>query len=57
MIAALIGFGVADGLAIVAVLVYRGFAFWLPMLPGVLAYVELVRSSTRSTVAPPHRRR
>lgn len=56
MIAALIGFGVADGLAIVAVLVYRAFAFWLPMLPGAVAYVQLLRSSTGSaTVAHGHR--
>jgi uncharacterized membrane protein YbhN (UPF0104 family) len=34
MIGALIGFGVSGGLAIVAVLAYRAFAFWLPVLPG-----------------------
>jgi uncharacterized membrane protein YbhN (UPF0104 family) len=57
MIGALIGFGVADGLAIVAVLVYRGFAFWLPVLPGVVAYVELVRASTGPpAVTPTHGR-
>ncbi len=34
MIAALIGFGVSGGLAIVGVLTYRAFAFWLPIVPG-----------------------
>jgi uncharacterized membrane protein YbhN (UPF0104 family) len=42
MIAALIGFGVAGGLAIVAVLAYRAFAFWIPLVPGSIAYVQLV---------------
>ena len=43
MIGALIGFGVDDGLAVAAVLSYRVFAYWLPILPGALAYVGLVR--------------
>jgi uncharacterized membrane protein YbhN (UPF0104 family) len=43
MIGALIGFGVDSGLAIVGVLSYRLFAFWLPITPGVLAYVQLLR--------------
>jgi uncharacterized membrane protein YbhN (UPF0104 family) len=43
MIGALIAFGVADGLAIVAVLSYRAFAFWLPTIPGVVSYVRLRR--------------
>jgi putative heme transporter len=41
MIAALIGFDVASGLAVVAVLSYRAFAFWLPTLPGAIAYLQL----------------
>jgi uncharacterized membrane protein YbhN (UPF0104 family) len=44
MIGALIAFGVPGGLAIVAVLAYRGFAFWLPMVPGAIAYVQLLRT-------------
>lgn len=44
MIGALIGFGVPGGLALVAVLAYRGFAFWLPMLPGAVAYFTLRRT-------------
>jgi putative heme transporter len=47
MIGALIGFGVDSGLAVVAVLVYRGFSFWLPMVPGVLAYFGLRRTVSR----------
>jgi uncharacterized protein (TIRG00374 family) len=45
MIGALIGFGVSGGLAIVAVLSYRAFAFWLPTVPGAIAYAQLLRES------------
>jgi hypothetical protein len=41
MIGALVAFGAAPGLALVAVLAYRVFAFWLPIAPGALAYVQL----------------
>lgn len=56
MIGALIAFGVADGLAIVSVLSYRAFAFWLPTIPGVISYVRLRRevadwSDDRSAVS------
>lgn len=44
MIGALIAFGVNSGLAIVAVLSYRVFAFWLPIAPGALAYFQLLRA-------------
>lgn len=44
MIGALIAFGVPAGLAVAAVLTYRAFAFWLPTLPGVVAYVQLLRT-------------
>ena len=43
MIAASIGFGVSAGLAVVAVLTYRAIAFWLPSIPGAIAYVRLRR--------------
>ncbi len=43
MIGALVAFGVGGGLAVVAVLAYRLFAFWLPTLPGALAYLQLRR--------------
>jgi uncharacterized protein (TIRG00374 family) len=53
MIAALIGFGVPAGLAVVAVLTYRAFAFWLPTIPGLLAYLRLRHSVRDWAGAPP----
>jgi uncharacterized protein (TIRG00374 family) len=44
MIGALVAFGVSGSLALVAVLVYRFFAFWLPTLPGTIAYFQLRRT-------------
>jgi uncharacterized protein (TIRG00374 family) len=44
MIGAFIAFGVDHGLAVVAVLTYRAFAFWLPTLPGGIAYFQLRRT-------------
>jgi uncharacterized protein (TIRG00374 family) len=37
MIGAFVAFGVSGSLALVAVLVYRLFAFWLPSIPGAVA--------------------
>src|SRR3954468_10768176 len=47
MVGALIAFGVDPELALIAVLAYRGFAFWLPIAPGALAYVGLRRTVAR----------
>jgi uncharacterized protein (TIRG00374 family) len=47
MIGAFIGFGVDDGLAVVAVLTYRAFAFWLPTIPGAIAFFQLRRTVQR----------
>ena len=47
MIGAFAAFGVDAGLAVVAVLVYRGFTFWLPTIPGVIAYLQLRRTVER----------
>lgn len=44
MIGALAAFGVEFGLATVSVLTYRALAFWLPTLPGALAYLQLRRT-------------
>ncbi len=44
LIGALIAFGVPGSLAIVAVLTYRAFSFWLPTIPGAVAYVQLRRT-------------
>jgi uncharacterized membrane protein YbhN (UPF0104 family) len=43
MIGAFLAFGVNAPIAVVAVLVYRAFAFWLPTVPGAIAYVQLRR--------------
>ena len=43
MIGAFVAFGVDPASAIVAVLAYRFFAFWLPILPGALAFFQLRR--------------
>ncbi len=47
LIGAFIAFGVEGSLAIVAVLTYRAFAFWLPTIPGVIAYLQLRRTVAR----------
>jgi uncharacterized protein (TIRG00374 family) len=41
MIGAFAAFGVDAGLAVVAVLVFRAFTFWLPLVPGVIAFLRL----------------
>jgi uncharacterized protein (TIRG00374 family) len=47
MIGALVAFGVSGSLALIAVLVYRLFAFWLPTIPGAIAYLQLRRTVHR----------
>jgi uncharacterized membrane protein YbhN (UPF0104 family) len=47
MIGALIAFGVDGGLAVLAVLTYRAFSFWLPTAPGAVAYLQLRRTVHR----------
>jgi uncharacterized protein (TIRG00374 family) len=47
MIAAFAAFGVAVDLAILAILSYRAFTFWLPTLPGAIAYLQLRRTLAR----------
>jgi uncharacterized protein (TIRG00374 family) len=47
MVGAFIAYGVEPGLAVVAVIAYRAFAFWLPTLPGAIAYVRLRRDVHR----------
>jgi uncharacterized protein (TIRG00374 family) len=44
MIGAFIAFDVSGGYATVAVLTYRAFAFWLPTVPGAVAYFQLRRT-------------
>jgi len=47
MIGALAAFDVPAGTAVLAVLSYRLFAFWLPTVPGVIAYFQLRRRVQR----------
>jgi uncharacterized membrane protein YbhN (UPF0104 family) len=47
MIGALAAFGVDFNLSVLAVLSYRGISFWLPTLPGVVAYFQLRRTVSR----------
>jgi uncharacterized membrane protein YbhN (UPF0104 family) len=44
MIGAFLAFGVDPGTAVLAVLTYRAIAFWLPTLPGGIAYFQLRRT-------------
>ncbi|MGI8428427.1 MAG: lysylphosphatidylglycerol synthase transmembrane domain-containing protein [Solirubrobacteraceae bacterium] len=52
MIGAFTAFGVDVKIAIVAVLAYRAFAFWLPTLPGAVAYLQLRRTVHRWSEEP-----
>ncbi len=47
MIGAFVAFGVSGSLALVAVLAYRVFAFWLPTIPGIIAYFQLRKTVAR----------
>lgn len=47
MIGAFAAFNVPLNLAVVAVLSYRAISFWLPTLPGVVAYFQLRRTVAR----------
>jgi len=47
MIGAFSAFGVPVEISVVSVLAYRAFAFWLPTLPGAVAYLQLRRTVSR----------
>ena len=47
MIGALAAFNVSLHLAVVSVLAYRAISFWLPTLPGTVAYFQLRRTVAR----------
>jgi uncharacterized protein (TIRG00374 family) len=53
MIGAFVAFGVPGGIAIVAVLSYRAFAFWLPTVPGAIAYLQLRRTLVNTPIDGP----
>ena len=52
MIGAFVAFGVDAELSVIAVLAYRAFAFWLPTLPGAVAYLQLRRTVQRWSEEP-----
>jgi putative heme transporter len=52
MIGAFTAFGVNVEVAVVSVLAYRAFAFWLPTLPGAVAYLQLRRTVQRWQADP-----
>jgi lysylphosphatidylglycerol synthase-like protein len=43
MIGSFLAFGVNGSLAVLAVLGYRTISYWLPTLPGAIAYIRLRR--------------
>jgi uncharacterized protein (TIRG00374 family) len=58
MIGSFLAFGVNGSLAILAVLAYRTISYWLPTIPGLIAYVRLRHQiQAHADVAPtPHAR-
>jgi uncharacterized protein (TIRG00374 family) len=52
MIGAFTAFGVDVEVSVVAVLAYRALAFWLPTLPGAVAYLQLRRTVHRWRAEP-----
>ncbi|MGZ6313948.1 MAG: lysylphosphatidylglycerol synthase transmembrane domain-containing protein [Candidatus Limnocylindrales bacterium] len=52
MIGAFTAFGVPFETAVVAVLAYRAFAFWLPTIPGAIAYLQLRKTVQRWQTDP-----
>jgi uncharacterized membrane protein YbhN (UPF0104 family) len=51
MVAITVGFGAPRATAVLAVLGYRIVEFWLPLLPGAVAYLRIrlnSRSASRS---------
>jgi uncharacterized membrane protein YbhN (UPF0104 family) len=55
MIAAFLAFGVDSDTVFPAVLLYRVIAFWLPIPPGALAYIQLRRTVARWKEEDDHR--
>jgi uncharacterized protein (TIRG00374 family) len=47
MIGAFTAFGVPVEISVVSVLAYRAIAFWLPTIPGAVAYLQLRRTVQR----------
>jgi len=47
MIGAFAAFGIGIEVGVVAVLTYRIFSFWLPTVPGIIAYLQLRKTVSR----------
>jgi hypothetical protein len=47
MLGAFAAFGVDVNLSLLAVLSYRAISFWLPTIPGAVAYFQLRRTVSR----------
>ena len=52
MIGAFSAFGIPVQVTVVSVLAYRVLAFWLPTLPGAVAYFQLRRTVHRWRAEP-----
>jgi uncharacterized membrane protein YbhN (UPF0104 family) len=48
LVAALVAFGEPAGLALAGVLTYRALAFWLPTVPGIIAYLRMHPGARRN---------
>jgi uncharacterized membrane protein YbhN (UPF0104 family) len=48
LVAALVAFGQPVGVALAGVLTYRALSFWLPTVPGVVAYVRMHPGARRN---------
>jgi putative heme transporter len=57
MVAITVGFGAPRATAVPAVLGYRIVTYWLPLLPGAVAYLRLRLSKKPSGAADPRCRR
>jgi uncharacterized protein (TIRG00374 family) len=57
MVAVIVGFGAPRATAVPAVLGYRIVNYWLPLLPGAVAYLRLRLSKKPTDAADPRRRR
>ena len=53
MIGSFLAFGVNGSLAVLAVLAYRTISYWLPTVPGAIAYIRLRRHVTSWRAATP----
>jgi len=52
MIGSFLAFGVQKSLAVIAVLGYRTISYWLPTIPGAIAYWRLRRELRQATAGP-----